>query len=406
MWFGYDGFLNPEIESVDVTNDSGLSTKVILSRLHIDTGKPLDLSELEKDIRQIYAMDIFENVQYRLEPDGDGARLQINAREKSWGTNHIRFKLEFQEDFQANHDYNVGFQVTAMPLNAYGAEWRNEFQFGSSLRIFSEFYQPISESSQWFVSPNASYETPEVDVFLGTNAIGRYRRRNTIVKLDLGRQFGNWGELRAGFGYFNQRASATIGDPDLPTSKFDSAAYFAQFSVDTADSVAFPTRGVQGRIRLSGVEEALGAPTSFQQLSGAAVGSFTRRRWTASLAGRFNATFGDPPPGARQELGGFLQLSGLPRGSVAGQQILFGSLVVYRQIAAPAFFSFEVPVYLGGSFEAGGAWRDWSQLDTKSVVLAGSVFLGSETPFGPFYLAFGAAEGGNYSGYLFLGRAF
>ena len=155
----------PRIESIEVRNESGLSPSVIQSRLRVRTAEPFDIAALEKDIQQIYGMDIFENVRFRLEPEGTGARLEIDAREKSWGTNHIRFKLEFQEDFDTHHDYNLGFQVTAMPLNAYGAEWRNELQFGQYFRFFSEFYQPITASSQWFISPNITYDRPEVSVF-------------------------------------------------------------------------------------------------------------------------------------------------------------------------------------------------------------------------------------------------
>ena len=40
------------------------------------------------------------------------------------------------------------------------------------------------------------------------------------------------------------------------------------------------------------------------------------------------------------------------------------------------------------------------------VILAGSVFMGLDSPLGPVYLAYGHAEGGNDSVYLFLGQPF
>ena len=57
------------------------------------------------------------------------------------------------------------------------------------------------------------------------------------MRLDIGRQLGNWGELSVDFGYFDQRASATIGDPDFPIGRFGSGAYFVRFNVDTVDNV-------------------------------------------------------------------------------------------------------------------------------------------------------------------------
>jgi NTE family protein len=42
----------------------------------------------------------------------------------------------------------------------------------------------------------------------------------------------------------------------------------------------------------------------------------------------------------------------------------------------------------------------------SDLILAGSLFLGLDTPLGPLYLAYGRAEGGNDSAYFFLGQTF
>ena len=42
----------------------------------------------------------------------------------------------------------------------------------------------------------------------------------------------------------------------------------------------------------------------------------------------------------------------------------------------------------------------------NDVIIAGSVFLGLDTFLGPIYLAYGHAEGGQDSAYLFLGQTF
>ena len=38
--------------------------------------------------------------------------------------------------------------------------------------------------------------------------------------------------------------------------------------------------------------------------------------------------------------------------------------------------------------------------------MAGSLFLGADTPVGPLYLGYGQTEGGNNSLFFFLGRPF
>ena len=77
---------------------------------------------------------------------------------------------------------------------------------------------------------------------------------------------------------------------------------------------------------------------------------------------------------------------------------------MYRLTNASAAFS--IPIYAGGSLEAGGAWNEASEITFDSLIPAGSLFLGVDTPLGPFYLAGGYAEGGHMSLYMRLGRVF
>jgi NTE family protein len=77
---------------------------------------------------------------------------------------------------------------------------------------------------------------------------------------------------------------------------------------------------------------------------------------------------------------------------------------MYRLDNASA--AFTIPLFAGGSLEIGGAWNDYDDIDFPSLIPAGSLFLGVDTPLGPFYLAGGLAEGGNASMYLLLGRLF
>ena len=62
----------------------------------------------------------------------------------------------------------------------------------------------------------------------------------------------------------------------------------------------------------------------------------------------------------------------------------------------------SVDTYVGGTLEAGGVWQDAISLD--DTIIAGSVFLGTDTVIGSMYLAYGHAEGGHQGVYLFLGR--
>jgi NTE family protein len=79
-------------------------------------------------------------------------------------------------------------------------------------------------------------------------------------------------------------------------------------------------------------------------------------------------------------------------------------IYLYRLDDASA--AFTLPIYAGGSLEAGNVWQNRDAISFNSLDLAGSLFLGLDTPVGPLYLAGGLAEGGVKSMYMFLGRTF
>ena len=82
-------------------------------------------------------------------------------------------------------------------------------------------------------------------------------------------------------------------------------------------------------------------------------------------------------------------------------------LAYYHRVSGSLTSLLEgVPVYTGLSLEAGNVWDDRDNVDIESLLFAGSVFLGADTPVGPLYLAAGYGEGGRTSLYFYLGRTF
>ena len=65
-----------------------------------------------------------------------------------------------------------------------------------------------------------------------------------------------------------------------------------------------------------------------------------------------------------------------------------------------------MPTYLGVSIESGNVWEEKSDIDLGDGILAGSLFIGVDTLFGPFYAAYGLAEYNHNSFYFYLGKTF
>jgi NTE family protein len=105
------------------------------------------------------------------------------------------------------------------------------------------------------------------------------------------------------------------------------------------------------------------------------------------------------------DLGGFLNLSGLKQGELAGSRLGLARLVSYRRVS-------HVPgplggsLYIGGSLETGNVWRDPDEASLSDLLLAGSVFVAYDSLLGPTFLAYGKAEGESGTFYLFIGQVF
>jgi NTE family protein len=105
-------------------------------------------------------------------------------------------------------------------------------------------------------------------------------------------------------------------------------------------------------------------------------------------------------------LGGFLNLSGFSYNELYGRHSGLARLVAYREIGSAGLGGLKMPLYIGLSAEAGNVWNRRSDINFESLILAGSVFLGTKTFLGPIYLAYGQAQRSHSSIYLYLGQRF
>jgi NTE family protein len=104
-------------------------------------------------------------------------------------------------------------------------------------------------------------------------------------------------------------------------------------------------------------------------------------------------------------LGGFTRLSGSPNKRYHGDEVAFARLIPYWKVGEMGSL-LGGDVYLGASLEAGAVWRIDEVRGLDDVLVAGSLFAGMDTLFGPIYVGYGYTEGGDSSFYFFLGRLF
>lgn len=389
---------------VRVRDDGPLSERVLASQLKVEPGDPVDTDALANDASRLYGLRIYERVDYRLVTDGDDTGIEFETRSKSWGPNYLKFGIRIEDDFQGNTAFNVAGRLTRAGLNALGAEWRTDLQLGTEPFLFSEFYQPLSFDTRFFVAPRVLLERTNFNVFSGTANVARYRVGRAEGGVDLGRQLGFWGEIRAGVFTGTGTAKVKTGDPALPDLDADTGGLFASFNVDTLDNAQIPLAGSRVQIEWRGSRPGLGGDNKFDSLETDMFSVWTAGRHTLNAGITFNTTI-DSELQIQNffPLGGFLNLSGFARGEIAGPHAGVARLVYYRRSGEITRDVWDMPLYLGASLEAGNVWQTRSAIGTDSLLLNGSLFAAIETYFGPFFVAAGFGEGGEIRYYLSLG---
>jgi NTE family protein len=400
----------PEIQFVRVDAKSARYRERIEAELSSVIGIPLDPGAMERRLSHLYGDGNFESLDYKIVRDHEAEGIEVAARRKSWGPNYVRFGLELQDDFEGSNSFNASVRTQVTEVNKYGAEWQTDLRVGANPRFLTEFYQPLGYAWDWFVAPSLLVERRNFDFFSGDERLATYRVRNQEAGLDVGREFGNWAELRVGLIRGEGDQQLLVGnaaDPDLPPRiDFERGEVYSRFTLDRLDDVYFPRHGESFALQWNGARKGLGADVnadriSFDWLLARSWGPSTYVLWTTGGV----AVSG--PQDAVQDfysLGGLFNLSGLPADSLSGPHFGIARAIYYRRLGSSGEGFLNVPTYVGISLEVGNVWESRSAIDFNSARVNGAAFLGFDTFLGPIYLAAGVGEGGDRRFYLLLGR--
>ena len=141
------------IDEIRVEGLKRVNPRVIAESMETQTGKPLDIKVVDADMRRIYGRGDFEHVGYRLIEEPGKRILVVDAVEKSWGPDYLRFGLGLSAETNGDAYFNVLGSYRKTWINSLGAEWRNDVQMGQATLFISEFYQPLSVHRYLFIAP-------------------------------------------------------------------------------------------------------------------------------------------------------------------------------------------------------------------------------------------------------------
>ena len=395
------------VDRVVLDNTSWVDDRVVLQRLPDLTGKPLGEKSFQRDIMRLYGLDYFGVIRPEFERSGALGELTLHTPLKPYGRNSLQFGLSLRNDFDGSSTYSFAIRHLLLAANRRGGEWENVGQLGSTSLLSTRFYQPLDPSMRWFVTPFAGIRRENWTVWADGEAVAEYRTDTNRAALDVGRVFGDWGEIRAGAYYTSEEGEVRVGSPLVPDYKEHDGGLLLSFRVDTLDSSVFPRRGMEVLAQTTDSTTSLGSDVTRRQnlFVGRMAFTFGRNTLFPGMEAGWTPE-GATTVGSAFRLGGLGRLSGLHQDELLGEKYGLARLVYYRELKGLDLGTLSNRVYAGASLEAGNAYTEGEPVTAGSLRHGGGVFLGAKTVIGPVYLGYGFGDGGDRLVYFFFGERF
>lgn len=374
--------------------------------LGVKPGDPVDFKKLNVGISRVYGSGYFERVNYGLITEGNRNILEVNAVEKPWGPNYLRFGVTMAADTAGEGRFNLLLRYQQTQFNSAGAEWRHDLQVGRDNRFASQFQQPFGGAgiaNALSIVPAAEISRRPIDLYLDGKRAGQYRITGKTASFDFGADLGLNAIARLGVVRGDTDASVSIGAL-LPDFKSRQGGIRFRLLYDNLDDANFPRAGrVVGLDYLASIKS-FGATDEFRKAEFNYHDNVSFGRHTISVAARFGRISGGVAPIFDQfSLGGFLQLSGYRPGELIGETVSFGRVAYYQQMSNLQN-PFGKHIYAGVSAEVGRASGIVSFLSDGKVKSSVGLFAGFDTVLGPLFLGFGKAPQRSANFYFFLGQ--
>lgn len=400
----------PIIDFVNINNKSDVADEIIRARIPIGPGDKLDPTILSEGLTELYGLDLFEEVNYRTVQKNGQTGIEIKATQREDGEDYLRFGLAIQEDFEGESGFQLAAGFTNLAINERGGEWQALINIGKEFSLSTEIYQPIDYSEHYYLFANAAGFKTNRNIVSNDGSgliLGQTRVSQVALLVGGGRNLGEWGTIRAGIQRSFGSIKGRIGFPSQFDTPFDNTTLVAEFSVDTLDNTKFPTNGL-------GLDVAYGNQLSFLGGDGSVdtitVGSYKPFSWGKNTLGirTIVATSinGTPNEADLFQLGGFLNLTAFAPGQLTGNHGGAVSAIYYRRVSGGPAYLAQMPIYVGGTIEAGNLWNRRQDVDLGDLKWSSSVFFGIDSILGPTYLGIGVGSGGTTTAFLNIGQIF
>ena len=400
-----------KLKSVELRQNTGLDGDLLKERMNLKEGDEFSTEDLHGAIDSLYATAVFDVIDYsveRDEQDYDAANVVINAKRKSWGTDNIRFGFVLEDNLEGENNFNVNAAYHKRAVNGRGGTGRALGQFGELPRVLIELFQPFEKRNNFFSLYQFEHEQFTRGTFDGSTQIETFRIRSTSLRGFLGWQNRNNLDVRVGLSTGLGGIRRVIGGGESSkVDDFREGTFEFRARYDSLDSITFPSDGLQLSFEYERSVGLLNSDADYDAVSIEALMAKRTGKVRWVLGGEASSSLSGVLPQQRAfGRGSILSSVGLRTETEVGEQAARASMIAYRSLTTERVEALENPIFLGFSFEYGGVFQEGEDFDFGEGLLSGSIFLGADTPIGPFYFNVGATETKGFTALLALGLTF
>lgn len=395
--------LSQPISAIKYKNESKVDLAIITEHLNLAVGDVVNKTQLEEAIARVYALNRFDYVNAEFIDTASGRVLVLTTRAKSWGPDYLHFGFSWQGDFSSDSFVSLDLAYILTDITDNGGQWKNELFVGWQSTFATEFYQPLDRKQDFFSRARLQYREDKFaeNKFSLEKVRPELSNRYGQARLGLGYNYTDYGISEIGL--VGELGNVKFEDSQYEDLGYTSLGAYLSLGFDTLNSINFPTKGNKLLLDLYWRKDSYDHISMQHSENPSLAINFD---WRGAL-GLGHHTFvgitslatvlGDNDFSIRvSELGGFLNLSGYQKDALIGAHKVFVAAVYQYDLGREIPGSTDLPLYLGTSIETGNVWALNDHIAIDELVTSGSLYLGTDTSFGPAVIGVGYATSFGY----------
>jgi len=392
---------------VEVVGAPPLMAKSMEKQLYPLVGEPVETKKIDQNMMTIVGQGRFATATYSMMEKNGEQGLLVQAEQKSYAPPIVRPLVLIDGSEYNNVLFSIGARITFLDVGSYRSELRNDIVLGSQYRFASEYFHPLTTTSNWFIAPRFGLNSQQLNIYSSDTLQASYRLRQALGGIDTGYLFGRTAEFRFGYEGGYEKISPVIGNiSTLPTTSGQTGDVRIQFQLITLDDPVLPRSGTSLLMYTKGYNANPAAPGAFP-LSEIQAQHFFRLSAPTSIfvTAAGGSSYGYETGVPAFSLGGSQRLVAWNINELLTNQYFVGQIgYIHQLVKLPPFLGSSVNFV--GLFELGKTYKLPSGLKPPNLPLdfAGGLII--NTIFGPVEVAGAVGDYGRARFFFRIGRIF